>query len=239
MRLAIIFLATQLAAATLTSTPATTCHINGAPCTTVAITPHPSWAPAIGGTEWISIAQTGWPLATWLPNGTAVSFSEVFSLASMPSSAMVTFAADDSAALWLNGNMVLAEASTVGNAYTVCSDTAPTCTAHTSVDVLPWLVLGDNVLRFDVAQRGGWNYGLNYAVGLLWLDEPLATPEPSTAEMVLLVLLIFFGIGWMRSSGMRDEYQARTAELKDALLNILATSKDEDSKAIARKALEE
>ena len=126
MNLAILLLATQLAAATLTSTPATTCHINGAPCATVAITPHPSWAQPLEGSQWISIAQTGWPLLTWLPNGTVVNFSEVFSLASMPSSAMVTFAADDSAALWLNGNMVLAEASTAGNIYSTCSEFAPT-----------------------------------------------------------------------------------------------------------------
>lgn len=165
MNLAILLLATQLAAATLTSTPATTCHINGAPCATVAITPHPSWAQPLEGSQWISIAQTGWPLATWLPNGTVVSFSEAFSLASMPSSATVTFAADDSASLWLNGALVLAEASMVGNGYTVCSDAAPTCTGHTSVDVLPWLAVGENVLRFDVAQRGGWSYGLNYSVG--------------------------------------------------------------------------
>lgn len=187
----LLLLATQLAAATLTSTPATTCHVNGAPCSTVAITPHPSWAPAIGGTEWISIAQTGWPLSTWLPNGTVVSFYEVFSLDSMPSSAMVTFAADDSASLWLNGALVLAEAPPAGNAYTVCSDTGPTCTAHTSVDVLPWLVAGENVIRFDVAQRGGWSYGLNYAVALQWLDEPpLPTPEPGTWWMAMAAIAV-------------------------------------------------
>ena len=193
MNLAILLLATQLAAATLTSTPATTCHINGAPCATVAITPHPSWAQPLEGTSWISIAQTGWPLLTWLPNGTVVSFSEVFSLASMPSSAMVTFAADDSAALWLNGNMVLAEASTAGNIYSTCSDFAPTCTGHTSVDVLPWLAVGENVLRFDVAQRGGWSYGLNYSVGLLWLGDPpvVDTPEPGTG----LIVLAYLGVG--------------------------------------------
>ena len=189
MNLAILLLATQLAAATLTSTPATTCHINGAPCATVAITPHPSWAQPLEGSQWISIAQTGWPLATWLPNGTVVSFSEAFSLASMPSSATVTFAADDSASLWLNGALVLAEASMVGNGYTVCSDAAPTCTGHTTVDVLPWLLIGSNVLRFDVAQRGGWSFGLNYAASLTWLDEPLATPEPGTLALVVLAAI--------------------------------------------------
>lgn len=154
------------------------------------ITPHPSWAAPIGGTSWISIAQTGWLLATFIPNGTVVSFSEVFALASMPSSAMVTWAADDSASLWLNGSLVTAEAPQAGNAYTVCSDAAPTCRYHTSIDVLPWLLAGFNEIRFDVAQRGGWSFGLNYAVGLTWMDDPpLPTPEPGTAELLAVGIL--------------------------------------------------
>jgi len=77
----------------------------------------------------------------------------------------------------------------VGNGYTVCSDAAPTCTGHTTVDVLPWLLIGSNVLRFDVAQRGGWSFGLNYAASLTWLDEPLATPEPGTLALVVLAAI--------------------------------------------------
>ena len=242
MRLALFLLSTQLAAATLTSTPATTCTANGAPCTAVAIAPHPSWAPAIGGTEWISIAQTGWPLSTWLPNGTVVSFSEVFSLASMPSSAMVTFAADDSAALWLNGNMVLAEAPIAGNGYTVCSDIAPTCTAHTSVNVLPWLTVGKNTLRFDVAQRGGWSYGLNYAVGLLWLDEPpLPTPEPGTTCMALAVMVAMVIYTLTRSMPLRAWYllwRVRSKLIKERM-RILSEMTPEERTEYARKALEE
>lgn len=245
MNLAILLLATQLAAATLTSTPATTCHINGAPCATVAITPHPSWAQPLEGTSWISIAQTGWPLLTWLPNGTVVSFSEVFSLASMPSSAMVTFAADDSAALWLNGNMVLAEASTAGNIYSTCSDFAPTCTGHTSVDVLPWLAVGENVLRFDVAQRGGWSYGLNYSVGLLWLGDPpvVDTPEPGTG----LIVLAYLGVGRAcqlcfkrkatKQVGNGDGFQVFCDRCLNKARRLIAPIAN--TKAVARKALEE
>lgn len=231
----ILLLTAQLAAATLTSTPATTCHINGAPCTTVAVTPHPSWAPALGGTEWISIAPTGWPLATYLANGTVVSFSEVFTLDSMPSAAMVTWAADDSASVWLNGSLVAPEAPAAGNGYSVCSDFAPTCRYHTKADILPWLLVGSNEIRFDVAQRGGYSYGLNYAVGLTWLDEPpLPTPEPGTRAPL--------GIGIGCIAGYL--YFTRRAERKarrygDALLHIASCSRDEDSKAVARKALKE
>lgn len=248
MHLAIIFLATQLAAATLTSTPATTCHINGAPCTTVAITPHPSWAPAIGGTSWISIAQTGWPLATYISNGTVVSFSEVFSLASMPSSAMVTWAADDSAALWLNGRMVAPEAPTAGNAYTVCSDIAPTCTAHSVTDILPWLTLGDNALRFDVGQRGGYSFGLNYAVEIAGLDDALNTPESGTwiIGLVLAVIVALCVIDSRLEARKIRALDARVDRLtkitdcyRDTLLHIASCSRDKNSQAVARKALEE
>lgn len=224
-----------LPSATLTSTTATTCHINGAPCTTVAITPHPSWAAPLEGTSWISIAQTGWPLHTFIGNGTIVSFSEVFSLASIPSAAMVTFAADDSAALWLNGALVVPEAATAGNAYTVCSDLAPTCTVHTSVDVLPWLVAGENVLRFDVAQRGGWSYGLNYAVALTWLDDPplSSVPEPGTWVMLVVGLSVIY-------IGYRIIYMGlRIVACRNALREIAETSNQWHVRAIVRKALEE
>ena len=238
----LFLLSAQLAAATLTSTPATTCYINGASCATVAITPHPSWAPAIGGTEWISIAQTGWPLLTWLPNGTVVSFSEVFSLASMPSVATVTFAADDSASLWLNGSLVVAEASMDGNGYSTCSDFAPTCRQYTTVDVLPWLLAGSNVIRFDVAQRGGWSYGLNYSVGLMWLDEPLATPEPNYAVGLLaiaLAALAGFAIG-NRSSERVDEIANDLNAYRGALTQIRYVLRDPgEMREAARKALEE
>lgn len=166
------------------------------------ISPHPSWAAPIGGSSWISIAQTGWPLLTWLSNGTVISFSEAFSLESMPSSAMVTWAADDSASFFINGQSVAAEASTVGNTYSTCSDTAPTCRYHTQTDILPWLVAGENVIRFYVAQRNGWSYGLNYAVSLVYLgDPPIPTPEPSTVIIVLLVLVILLAVKVLRDVG--------------------------------------
>lgn len=240
MNLSILLLATQFAAATLTSTPATTCHINGAPCTTVSITPHPSWAPALGGTERISIAQTGWPLLTWLPNGTVVSFSEAFSLASMPSAAMVTWAADDSASVWLNGSLVAPEAPAAGNGYSVCSDFAPTCTSHTTADILPWLLVGSNVIRFDVA---------HYAVGLAWLDDPpLPTPEPGTwITGLVLAVIVVLGVIDSRWEARRiraldarvDQLTETTVRYRETLLHIASCSRDEDSKAVARKALEE
>lgn len=109
----------------------------------------------------------------------------------------MTFAADDSASLWVNGDLVVAEADQAGNGYTVCSDVAPTCTSHTSIDVTQWLVSGKNELRFDVAQRGGWSYGLNYAVAIQWLSEPpLPTPEPSTNLLVGFVLGFVGAILW-------------------------------------------
>ncbi|TXH41271.1 MAG: hypothetical protein E6Q97_37880 [Desulfurellales bacterium] len=212
--------------------------------TVQTITPHPSWAAPIGGSSWISIAQTGWPLLTWLPSGTVVSFSEVFTLASMPSSATVSWAADDSASLWLNGSLVVAEAPMVGNGYSTCSDFAPTCRQHTSVDVLPWLLAGDNVIRFDVAQRGGWSFGLNYAVELTWLDDPpLPTPEPGTGLVVgVLVMVIFSGLYIpiiMYWKSATEKARQRVKSLRYTLEHISTHSLCMETRTVARKALEE
>lgn len=244
-----VLLSTQLAAAPLLSDGDETTSVG----TARTITPHPSWAQPLEGTQWISIAQTGWPLATWLPNGTVVSFSEAFSLASMPSSATVTYAADDSASLYVNGVLVLAEASTAGNGYTVCSDVAPTCTSHTQVNILPWLHLDSNEIRFDVAQRGGWSYGLNYAVGLAWMDEPpvVPTPEPGTWVVVIVfALMAVLGILDSRAERLRlKRLNARVDEVEhniqscdryeEALRRIVDHGQEDYSKEIARKALEE
>jgi hypothetical protein len=161
---------------------------------------------------------------------------------------MVSFAADDSASLWLNGNIVLAEAQIAGNTYSTCSDFAPTCVGHATVDVLPWLLVGSNEIRFDVAQRGGYSFGLNYAVGLTWLDEPpLPTPEPNYAVGLLaigLAAFAMFNLGYYCGFRKSDKdsmsrMAARLAKYGDALRLIEAGSTCLDSRNIARKALEE
>jgi hypothetical protein len=150
--------------------------------------------------------------------------------------------------LWLNGALVVPEASMVGNAYSVCSDAAPTCRSHTVTDILPWLAIGENEIRFDVAQRGGWSYGLNYAVGIGWLGEPVSVPEPGTWIIgFVLALMVMLGVldsrreaRRIRELDCRVDRIARVLEKQRAALEHIAScSRDQDSRDVARKALEE
>jgi hypothetical protein len=88
--------------------------------------------------------------------------------------------ADDSASVYLNGTLLMPEASMAGNAYATCSDKPIGCIDSTAVvlDITPLLQQGNNNLLFNVAQRNGSSLGLNY------FGEVNQVPEP--ASMVLL-----------------------------------------------------
>ena len=154
---------------------------------TLVILKDPGWAAALPGSEWVSYAQTGNQYIDGYvmpPNGTVVSFFEILQLAWAPTSATITFMADDSAALFINGILVQAEAAADGNLYRICSDLAPGCRTTTAVtlNIAPYLQAGNNTLRFDVAQRGGYSYGLNYAGSADGTQRPpdVSAPEPAT-----------------------------------------------------------
>ncbi len=90
--------------------------------------------------------------------------------------------ADDSTSVLLNGHLLIAEATTTNNNYTTCSDFAISCRGAYVIDLpTDYLLTGDNVLEFDVAQRAGVSYGLDY-YGTI--NTTAAVPEPSS--MLLL-----------------------------------------------------
>jgi hypothetical protein len=151
---------------------------------TVAISQHPGWASPYSGTSWVSYGTTGNPSAPGYfvpPNGTVVNFYDSFFL---PSTTDVTgwmrVMADDSASIYLNGNLLMPEAPQAGNGYVTCSDKPVGCLDSTAVvlDITPLLVQGNNNLLFNVAQRKGSSLGLNY------FGEVNQVPEP--ASMVLI-----------------------------------------------------
>lgn len=155
---------------------------------TIVIPPHPAWAPPLAGSFWVSFAsdsgQTGDPGAPGYfspANGTVIRFVDSFVLEAGPGYVgSLTVMADDSTAVYLNGNLLMSEASSVGNTYTTCSDFPIGCLEITraTIDLSPFLQAGLNTLWFDVAQRNGASYGLDYA------GEAAAVPEPGT--MLLL-----------------------------------------------------
>jgi hypothetical protein len=163
---------------------------------TLAIAQHPIWAAPLAGSSWVSYGITGDQDAPYyfMPsNGTVVSFFQLFSLPMMADVATVTFRADDSAALYVNGRLVVPEAPSAGNQYSVCSDLAVGCLLRTEVtaNIAPYLVAGSNVLRFDVAQRNDYSFGLNYAGSASWVDthQSVESPEPDTFAMLGLAFI--------------------------------------------------
>lgn len=156
--------------------------------TTLVINQHPGWAAAVAGSEWVSYGQTGDPNAQgyFMPaNGTVVSFFDSFFLAGTPGSGSVTIRADDSTSMWLNGVKLLNEASMTGNTYTRCSDLPVGCLESTTVtvDLTAYLVQGNNQLRFDVAQRNSYSFGLSYA-GTANSQPAGDVPEPATYALI-------------------------------------------------------
>jgi PEP-CTERM motif len=157
---------------------------------TIAIAPNSLWAPALAGTSWVSFGLTGDtqnPGFFVVPNGTVVSFYDVFNLAGTATGGSLTVMADDSATVILNGVTLMSEASSVGNTYATCSDFGIGCLQPTTFD-LPTDVLtaGSNTLEFQVAQRAGSSFGLDYSG---YVTDPVATPEPGSGILLALGLL--------------------------------------------------
>jgi len=155
----------------------------------LVIAQHPGWAAPLPGSSWVSYGDTGDPAGPtyFMPaNGTIVSFFQLLSIPGAPSAGSVTFRADDSSALYVNGTLVVPEATGVNNNYTVCSDYPVGCLVQTEVtaNITPYLIGGQtNVLRFDVAQRNSISFGLNYSGSASW-NETTETPEPATLLMM-------------------------------------------------------
>lgn len=153
----------------------------------VVISGHPGWASPLPGSAWVSYAETGNPDAPgyFMPaNGLVVSFFQAISLPWVPTSATLTYRADDTAGLYINNMLVQLEASSVGNTYSRCSDFAPGCIVSTqiTINILPYLSQGTNMIRFDVSQRNSLSFGLNYSGSVTGSNTTPTndTPEPGS-----------------------------------------------------------
>jgi hypothetical protein len=151
---------------------------------TIAIDPNAAWSSALGTSSWVSFTTSGNTSASdyvQVANGTVTSFFDTFNLSGTPTSGSIEVMADDSTSVWLNGNLLVAEASTTNNTYSTCSDFAIGCKGAYVIDLTNYLQTGTNLLQFDVAQRAGSSYGLDY-YGTV--NQTAAVPEPSS--MLLL-----------------------------------------------------
>jgi hypothetical protein len=162
---------------------------------TIAVAPNTSWAAPLSGSSWVSFGLTGNPSTPGffvVPNGTVVSFLDVFDISGTPTGGTISVMADDSATVILNGVTLMLEGSMTGNTYSTCSDFGIGCLVPRII-TLPTSALhtGSNTLEFDVAQRGGSSFGLDYSGSV---SDTVSTPEPASAlllEFGLLLIAVF------------------------------------------------
>ncbi len=152
---------------------------------TISIDKNPVWADPLKNSSWVSFGNTGnhsAPEYFDVATGSVVSFYHGWDLPGNATSGFLNIMADDSTSIYLNGNLLLLEAPVQNNLYATCSDFAPGCLESTasSVNLLPYLTTGWNFLQFDVAQRAGSSFGLNYSGFVVDPFDIAAVPEPST-----------------------------------------------------------
>jgi hypothetical protein len=197
---------------------------NGA---TIAIAPNSLWAAALPGSSWVSYASTGSTTAAGflvVANGTVVNFSDVFNVSGTPTGGSISVLADDSAAVYLNGVLLQAEAPSAGNKYAICSDFGIGCLVATTIN-LPASDLneGSNTLVFAVAQRNGVSFGLDYA-GFV-TDPSTTVPEPGMALLMMLGLVSVGGASFFRKTGRSFEHEEPMRHDSDIPSTFFKTSR--------------
>jgi hypothetical protein len=172
----------------------------GAASQTVAGSVYP-WSAAMGSSAWVSNNAQNGPNGTngadddytnvTIPNG-LYTYYDNFSTTGGVYSGSLSVMADDTTAIYLNGQLLLA-AGAVGN-DSQCSVNAPTCTAVDTISFgsssAGFNSNGANQLEFVVEQTGFVAQGLDYT-GSISTASPV--PEPST--------LLMFGTSLVGSAG--------------------------------------
>ena len=165
--------------------------VAGGEANVVLTPPHPAWAPAINTSQWVSFLNNYSPtpggqdacttgVTDPICNGDYVIFYQTFTLSNAASySGLLQVMADDTAGVWLNGQSLF---SAVGpytgqypDSYATCADVPVGCEASTAGVVSingAMLQSGVNTLEFQVWQRDGTGFGLDYSMTLSDVPEP-------------------------------------------------------------------
>ncbi len=157
-------------------------QVNNGSSSTFNISPGSTWHAPIGSSSWVSFNASSGPTSSYVaPNGTYV-YNTTVNLASADYSGTMTVLADDTVAVYLNGNLVLQSAGPMGpgNSYAMCSDVAPNCLVPFTFN-LTGFTAGVNDLTFDVKQVNLVNTGLDFSGSL---SSPSAVPEPLSLALL-------------------------------------------------------
>jgi hypothetical protein len=187
-------------AANTTNDSVTQGLVNAGPTQNIA--PNPAWAPALPGSNWISYAITGDPSAPGYyvvaPDGTSVTFTQIFNLSGPITGGTLSVMADDTTNVVLNGTTIFSAA--LGGSYPTCSTVPVGCLTSTAatIDLTPYIGLlnqGSNTLAFTVYQENASSFGLDYA-------GTISTPEPGMFALLAFALggLLLF----VRRNGAAD-----------------------------------
>jgi hypothetical protein len=159
-------------------------QVNDGSSSTYNISPGSTWHAPTGSSSWVSFNASTGPTSSYVaPNGTYV-YNTTFNLASANYSGTLTVLADDTVAIYLNGNLILQSAGPLGsgNSYTECSNVADNCLTPLTFDFTGFTA-GVNDLTFDVKQVNLVDEGLDFSGSV----SDTAVPEP--------LPLVLFGTG--------------------------------------------
>lgn len=151
------------------------------------ITPHPLWG-TISGALWVSAYDnTGYGEGVILPNtndinSPTMSFTQQFILPGTVNTGSLTIGADDTAAVWLNGQL-LRPANWVQDSVCAAGPIACEQGEILTLSLTGFLQQGSNTLRMDIFQHGG------DVSGAIWSGTATSVPEPGTYAMIGLGLL--------------------------------------------------